>query len=290
VCLPAVPTVPSLIRVSWPEAGESWPLPVLHEDGHLLVLDKPAGPPVVRGEGEPDRPTLESLLQQGIRDGKAWARERGLEFLRCVHSLDADASGVWVLARSAEARIDLVNQFNADQPLASFLALTHGIPSERRFRVNLRMGPHPQEAGRMRVDPRGGRKSITRFELVEAFEGCTLWRCRPATDRLHQIRLHLRSRRLPVVSDPIYDGKPLLLSTLKPGYRFKKDEEERPLIARAAVHCEAVKLTHPATREPLRIEAPLPKDFSVALKYLRRYAAVPERVSAQARAQYNSRA
>lgn len=264
-----------MIRVSSPEAGESWVLPVLFEDEHVLVLNKPAGPPVLRGEGDPDRPTLEELLQQGIRDGKPWASGRHLEFLRGVHCLDADASGVWLLARSAEARIALVDQFNADKPMATFLALTHGIPNERRFAVTLRMGPHPLEAGRMRVDARGGRKSSTRFERVEGFAGCTLWRCQPTTDRLHQIRLHLRSRRLPVVSDPIYDGRPLLLSAIKPGYRFKRDGEERPLIARAAVHCEAVEVAHPATGDPLRVEAPLPKDFEVALKYLRRFAVGP---------------
>lgn len=268
-------TVSAVIRVSSPEPGDSRALPVLYEDEHLLVLDKPGGPAAIRGEGDPEQPVLESLLQQGIHDGKPWAVERGLEFLRSIHCLDADASGVWVLARSAAVRVELVNQFNAGKPLASFLALTHGTPLERRFGVNLRMGPHPEAVGRMRVDARGGRKSVTRFELVEAFAGCTLWRCHPATDRLHQIRLHLRSRRLPVVSDPVYDGKPLFLSAIKPGYRFKRHQDERPLIARAALHCEAVELKHPATGQSLRVEAPLPKDFEVALKYLRRFAGNP---------------
>lgn len=283
--------VSAQIRVSSPETGESWALPVLYEDEQVLALNKPAGPSAIRGEGDPARPTLEGLLQEGIRDGKPWASERRLEFLRSAHCLDADASGAWVLARSAAARVALVNQFNAGRPLACFLALTHGNPNARRFGVSLRMAPHPQEPGRMCVDARGGRRSVTRFELVESFAGCTLWRCRPATDRLHQVRLHLLSRRLPVVSDPIYDGRPLFLSAIKPGYRFKRHAEERPLIARSAVHCETVELAHPTTGEPLRVEAPLPRDFEVALSYLRRFAPAPAHPACLGSpGQYDSRA
>jgi hypothetical protein len=84
--------------------------------------------------------------------------------------------------------------------------------------------------------------------------------------------VHLRSRQLPVVGDNLYGGKPLLLSRLKPGYRFKKDRDELPLVGRVALHAERLVLTHPATGAPVVIEAPWPKDLLVALKFLRRYA------------------
>jgi 23S rRNA-/tRNA-specific pseudouridylate synthase len=123
------------------------------------------------------------------------------------------------------------------------------------------------------VDPRQGKKSATRFELIETFAGYSLLRCRPvSTCRHHQIRVHLRSAQLPLVGDPLYGGRALLLSRLKPGYRFKEDRDELPLLGRSALHAERLNVIHPVTGLPLVFEAPWPKDLQVALKFLRRYA------------------
>ena len=70
-----------------------------------------------------------------------------------------------------------------------------------------------------------------------------------------------------------YGGRPLLLSSLNADYRLKPNQIERPLIARPALHAEALTLPHPVTGDPLTITAPWPKDLTVAVKYLRRYAA-----------------
>jgi 23S rRNA-/tRNA-specific pseudouridylate synthase len=69
-----------------------------------------------------------------------------------------------------------------------------------------------------------------------------------------------------------YGGRPLLLSSLKRNYRLKPDQIEHPLMARTALHAEAFTLPHPVTGEALTITAPWPKDLTVAVKYLRRYA------------------
>ena len=69
-----------------------------------------------------------------------------------------------------------------------------------------------------------------------------------------------------------YGGRPLLLSSLKLTYRLKPNQIERPLISRAALHAESLTLPHPVTGETLNITAPWPKDLTVAVKYLRRYA------------------
>ena len=91
-------------------------------------------------------------------------------------------------------------------------------------------------------------------------------------DRVHQVRAHLLSVRLPVVGDGLYGGWPLLLSRLKPNYRLKPKHTERPLIDSAALHAETVTLPHPVSGASLTITAPWPKDLTVAVKYLRRYA------------------
>jgi 23S rRNA-/tRNA-specific pseudouridylate synthase len=127
--------------------------------------------------------------------------------------------------------------------------------------------------GFMRVDSQRGKRSVTVFEVREKFTGFTLLQCEALTRRLHQIRVHLRYLGLSAVGDLAYGGRPLLLSGLKRVYRLKPNQIERPLMARAALHAEALTLPHPVTGEPLTITAPWPKDLTVALKYLRRYAA-----------------
>jgi 23S rRNA-/tRNA-specific pseudouridylate synthase len=114
---------------------------------------------------------------------------------------------------------------------------------------------------------------MTLFHVRERFDGWTWLECRPLTGRPHQIRVHLRASNLPIVGDSVYGGKPLWLSRLKADYRLKPDKTERPLIGRLALHAEELVLAHPATGKVVSIQAPLPKDISVGLKYLRRYAA-----------------
>jgi 23S rRNA-/tRNA-specific pseudouridylate synthase len=76
------------------------------------------------------------------------------------------------------------------------------------------------------------------------------------------------------VGDATYGGEPLWLSELKQGYRRGRGRAEQPLIGRVALHAAGLALEHPVTRQPVKIESPLPKDLRVALKYLERFATV----------------
>jgi 23S rRNA-/tRNA-specific pseudouridylate synthase len=85
------------------------------------------------------------------------------------------------------------------------------------------------------------------------------------------LRVHLAAAGAPVLNDALY-GDPevlLLLSDLKRGYKGR--EEEKPLIARLALHATELTIKHPVTREPLVVRSPLPHEFEIALKYLRKY-------------------
>jgi 23S rRNA-/tRNA-specific pseudouridylate synthase len=112
----------------------------------------------------------------------------------------------------------------------------------------------------------GGRQAgvVASFAFVE---------CRPLTGRTHQLRVHLAAAGAPILCDRFYGdpGLKLLLSDLKRGYKGRDDE--KPLIGRLALHASALVLKHPDTREPLAISSPLPHEFEVALKYLRKFAA-----------------
>jgi RluA family pseudouridine synthase len=261
-----------VLKLSSPATREVWEIAVLAEDEHLLALGKPAGLLTSPDRDDPARPNLMKLLHAGIAEGKAWARERGLQYLMNAHRLDFETSGVLLLAKSKPVLVALANLFGSDKPRKTYVALVQGLCREEAFAVDAPLGPHPIRPGLMRVDRQHGKRSFTSFDVAERFDGYTLLRCQPRTSRTHQIRVHLRSARLPIVADAAYGGRLLLLSRLKQHYHLKPGHTERPLLAMAALHAEKLELPHPVTAQPWSAEAPWPKDLQVAVKYLRRYA------------------
>ena len=261
----------SAVKLSSPATREFWEVPVLFEDDHLLALDKPAGLLTSPGRYGPHRPNLMKLLHAAIAAGKPWARERGLNYLMNAHRLDFETSGVILLAKNKPTLVALANFFGSEKPLKKYVALVHGSPEKNEFEVDTKLAPHLLKIGLMRVDAKNGKKSKTRFAVLEKFSGCTLLRCEPLTGRTHQIRAHLRHAGLPVVGDELYGGKKLWLSRLKRDYRLKPGREERPLISRVALHAEELTLPHPVTGETLKITAPWPKDLKVTVRYLRQF-------------------
>lgn len=270
--LPVPASPPGVLKISSPTTQEYWEVPVLHCDEHLLALDKPPGLPSSPDRMDPERPNLVQLIHAHIARGVPWAKQLGLSYIAAAHRLDSDTSGVILLARSKDALSKLANQFGADLPARTWLALVQGTPEQSEFEVDARLAPHPLRPGVMRVDRTQGKRSLTRFRVIERFVGCTLVECRPVTSRPQQVRAHLWWVKCPVMGDRVYAGKPLWLSEIKPGFRPRRDRPERPLLARPALHAASLEVTHPISGVPLRLESALPRDLAVALKYLRRYA------------------
>jgi len=270
------------IKLSSPATRGFWEIPVLFEDEQLLALDKPAGLPtapetdarVPAAGAETERPSLIKLLHAAIAAGKPWAAERHLTYLNYEHRLDAETSGVQLLAKTKEAHIALADLFGSDQPQRKYVALVRGNLIEESFEINARLAPHAVQPGLMRVDKDNGKAAKTKITLLENFTraGYALVTCEPATDRPHQIRVHLSHVDLPIVADELYGGKKLWLSRLKKDFRLKPGHEERPLLARTALHAEELTLPHPVTGELVTIKSEWPKDLKVAVKYLRLYA------------------
>lgn len=262
---------PGLIKLSSTATREYWEIPVLLENERLLGVAKPAGLAVSPDRLAPERPSLMNLLHQGIAGGKPWARQRGITYLAPVHRLDAEASGVLVLARSKATLIQLLNLVASEKPFITYLALVEGAPTDDQFEVDAPLARRPAPAGFVRVDPRRGKKSRTQFKVVERFSNWTLLRCQPFFNRPHQVRAHLRHAGLPLVGDSLYGGHPLLLSRLKPDYRLKPGAVEKPLIGRPALHAERLEVTDSPPEGAVAVIAPLAKDMVVALKYLGRF-------------------
>jgi RluA family pseudouridine synthase len=267
--------VSAAVKLSSPATKEFWEIPVLFEDGDLLALDKPAGLLTSPDRYDPERPNLMKLLHAGIEQQKPWAQERKLTYLANAHRLDFETSGVLLLAKNKPALVALANLFGSEKPLKKYVALAWGAPPAKNFEVDAKLAPHPLKIGQMRVDPKGGKKSNTQFEVLEQYSDWCLLRCTPLTGRTHQIRIHLKHAGFPLVGDELYGGKNLWLSRLKRDYRLKEGREERPLMSRVALHAEELTVPHPVTHEPVTIKSEWPKDLRVAVKYLRQFAIRP---------------
>lgn len=258
--------------------------PILYEDDVLIAFDKPSGLLIAPDRWDKTRANLMGLVHAKLG-----------EHVANVHRLDADTSGV-VLCTKEKTALDFVSgQFQGKTAKKTYLALCYvppvaeamkvvrparddsgRLPAE--FTIDLALGEDETQPGRMRVfKRRGGKACTTVFRTLEHFHDrrgrAFAWvECSPLTGRTHQLRVHLAAAGAPILNDPFY-GVPdvrLGLSDLKRGYKGKA--EERPLVARLALHASVLTITHPGTREPVTITAPLPKEFEVALKNLRRFA------------------
>lgn len=261
----------AVIKLSAPSTRDSWEIPVLHEDDHLLAVAKPSRLLTSPDRYDPDRPNLMRLLHDGIASGAPWAKERNLTYLANTHRLDFETSGVLLLAKNKPALTALANEFGSNKPTKTYVALSRGMPEQPEFTVDAPIGSQTRQLGLMRIDRQGGKKAMTQFRVLEQFRGFTLLHCQPLTGRTHQIRVHLRSANLHIVGDTDYAGHPLYLSQIKRSYSPKRDEVERPLMGRVALHAERLDILHPVTGAPVNITAEWPKDLRVAVKYLRQF-------------------
>jgi len=244
--------------------SRDWPaVEILHEDDDVLAVNKPAGLLAVPDRYDKDKPNLISLLQ-AARPG---------EWLSNVHRLDFKTSGVFVVAKKQEAFRDLVRQFRERETHKTYAALAQGTPPESPLTIDLPIGPHPRFRGLSRIDYHRGREARSVVRIRERFDRFSLLEVTIETGRMHQVRVHLQAVGCPIVGDADYGGAPLLLSQLKRRYRAKEEEAERPLLDRPALHAEKLTLTSLAMGEKFTIEAPWPKDLTVAVKYLRKFAA-----------------
>jgi 23S rRNA pseudouridine1911/1915/1917 synthase len=254
--------------------------PILHEDDALIAFDKPSGLAVARDRRAKSKPSLMDRVHSVLGGSIA-----------SVHRLDTGASGVLLCAKTKAALDFLSGQFQAKTVAQTYAALAvvleperaQALPSAVRspegglpaaFAIDLALDDDPAHPGRLAVRrKRGGKPAKTEIRVLESFGRFAWLECRPGSARAHQIRAHLAAAGAPILNDALY-GDPeakLLLSGLK--RRYKGRDEERPLIGRLALHAGELTVVHPDTRSPLTFSAPLPREFEVALKYLRRYAA-----------------
>lgn len=252
--------------------GEAIELDILHEDEHLLVLNKPAGMVVHPAPGNWTGTLVNALIHHcgDSLKGIGGVRRPGI-----VHRLDKDTSGVMVVAKTEEAHAGLSAQF-ADHgrsgPLErAYLALVWGAPDRMKGVINAPLGR--SSANRLkravvREHHHDAREAITHYEVLRHLDGsgdgranASLVECHLETGRTHQIRVHMAHLGHPLIGDREYGMH----------YATKANTLAEPArtavraFGRQALHAAELGFEHPATGEHLHFAAPLPDDFSTLL-------------------------
>jgi RluA family pseudouridine synthase len=184
-------------------------IPILYEDRAVLVIDKPAGWMLAPEWWDRTSRNLHLALLSGIQGGDFWARSRNLKFLRFVHRLDADTSGVLLLVKNLSAVPAYSRLFEGRRVEKRYLAVVRGVPKQREWTCRLKLALLPGKINRMKVDSRHGKEAETQFRIVQTGRDTALIEARPLTGRTHQIRVHLAESGHPVLGDVLYGAPPV---------------------------------------------------------------------------------
>jgi len=225
---------------------------IVFENEDIVAVNKPSGLLSI-----PDREGKENSLQQIL------LQQYGTIFT--VHRLDRETTGLILFARTTAAHSWYSQQFEKRTANKWYTGIVLGSPEKKSGDIEAPIAENTARKGTMIIHRRG-KAAHTGYEVLEDFKRYAYIKFRLYTGRTHQIRVHAKEIGHPLVCDPVYgDGKPLLVSDFKKNFQLSKNElEERPLIARVALHASTLQIPKP-DHSLLELEAPLPKDMRAAL-------------------------
>ncbi len=249
------PAAGAPFRISVPRAipaeaaAQAIPLAIVHEDEHLIVIDKPAGLVVHPAAGNLDGTLVNALLHhcKGQLSGIGGVARPGI-----VHRIDKDTSGLLVVAKCDAAHEGLARQFADHSIERAYLAIASGHPAPPTGTVRGNIGRSSANRKKMAmVDDGRGKHAVTHYKLLERLNGASLVECRLETGRTHQVRVHMASIGHPLLGDPLY-GRP--------------SAHLRPILAslgfrRQALHAATLGFDHPVSGQKLRFVSALPDDL-----------------------------
>lgn len=221
---------------------EDMSLDVIYEDEDVIVVDKPSGIVV-----HPTKRHLNGTLANGLLYYFKHKNENSI--VRLVNRLDMDTSGLVLVAKNSYSHMALSRDMVKDEFVKSYLAIVHGNLKEKFGEIDkpiYRVG----EGTIKRVIDNRGQRSITKYQVLESFNGADLLKLTLVTGRTHQIRVHLSSIGHPIFGDAIYG------------------QEELQYISRQALHAYRLEFPHPKTNEIIKLESNLPKDMQLLIEKL----------------------
>lgn len=242
---------------------------IIFEDKDILVLEKPAGMVVNRAKsvkGETLQDWVEGYLGWDWGSLRTLERTEGTEdFVQrsgIVHRLDKETSGLLVVAKTPQAFENLQKQFKERRVRKRYLALVHGRVEPKKGEISAPVGRLPWSRKKFGVFL-GGRPAKTEYEVKNYYAldakpyTLTLLELVPTTGRTHQIRVHLKYLRHPIVSDPAYAGR-------------KTSREDRKWCPRMFLHASFLGFFHPKTGEWIEFKLKLPEDLKKVFELLKK--------------------
>ena len=236
-------------------------LDIIHEDGVLIVINKPPGLVVHPAPGHSSGTLVNGLLHH-CPDLSAF---RGEIRPGIVHRLDKDTSGVMVVAKTPIAHEHLAAQFKNRQVRKTYLALVRGDVKALRGEINLPIGRHPTARKQMSTVSTRPRPAETHYRVREKFGEATLLELDLKTGRTHQIRVHCAALHHPVLGDAVYGGRH------HASVSYRSEAAAKPLfkIQRQMLHAWQLGFEHPINGQWLKFEVAMPEDMQAVVAILR---------------------
>jgi len=225
------------------------PLPILFEDEHLLVVDKPAGLVVHPAAGNRDGTMVNALLHHcgGSLSGIGGVARPGI-----VHRIDKDTSGLLVVAKHDRAHEGLARQFADHSIDRRYLAIVSDVPRQAQGTVDAPLARSSQNRKKIAIVGEGrGKRAVTHWRRLEILKDAALVECRLETGRTHQVRVHMASIGHPLVGDPVYGRTRKAHRELLKSLGFH----------RQALHAAHLGFVHPITKGRLSFDSALPSDM-----------------------------
>lgn len=220
---------------------ENIPLDIYYEDDDLIVVNKPSGMVVHPAPGNYTGTLVNALLYHTNNLSSVNTNIRpGI-----VHRIDADTSGLLLVAKNDKSHNILAEQIQKKEVLREYIALVEGTITEDTATIDAPIGRDINNRKKMSVTSTNSKDAVTHIKVIERYNKATLIKCKLETGRTHQIRVHLNYIEHPVVNDPVY------------GYKKQIDEKFGQML-----HAEKIGFVHPTTKEYLEFTAPVPKKFN----------------------------
>ena len=231
---------------------------ILHEDAHIIVLNKPAG--LLSIPSSPDAGSSEDTVLKRVREYMAFKLGHK-SYVGMLHRLDRDTSGSLAVALSKDAHAAGREMFKRHAFERHYLAIVQGIPNPPEGTIEAKISTGYRSGRRKLVDDdEEGLESATDYRVKERLKSAALLELRLHTGRQHQIRLHLEQLGHPLLGERVYaegDARKSRVGAVKVDAK------------RNMLHAWTLAFPHPLTGEPIAVEAPLPEDFDSVLRRLR---------------------
>lgn len=215
-------------------------LDIIYEDDYLLVINKPSGMVVHPAPGNYTGTLVNALMYHC----NSLSTVNGTIRPGIVHRIDADTSGLLLVAKNDMVHNDLAEQISKKSVVRKYVCLVHGVIEEESATIDAPIGRDAHDRKKMCVTGDNSKEAVTHIRVLERYRKATLIECVLETGRTHQIRVHMNYINHPVVNDPVY------------GYNKLDDKDFGQML-----HAKEIGFVHPVTKEFMDFKVDPPKKF-----------------------------